>query len=137
MKEVDTYLIGIKSKEKIKIKVRFDHGSYNVKIVSDLFEVIIKSSLDYLDTYKKLQSFFEDKGYLICLNGSRIDINASGFLRDSTNGLSVYLFTYEFEKEKKILDIFDVNTENIGTIDQQKEYFKEWKKQYKSFLDKQ
>ena len=116
---------------KEKINITYNLKKFRIELFSKRFGRIVKEGVDFLDSYKKIQFFLEEKGFLICLNGSRIDINSSGFLRDSSNGLLTYLLSYDFMKEKDILNIFDICVENIGTIKDQIIYFENWKKEFK------
>lgn len=136
IKKVETYLLDIETRQKCcKALLEYSENPIRIVFKSDMTPQIEVNGIDLLDCYRKLQILLEDKGYLIYLNGSRIDVLASGFLRDSTNGISVYQFTYNFNADKPVLNIFDVSDmDKIGTIKEQKEFMKEWKIRYKCFF---
>ena len=136
IKEVEAFLTEINNRSKlIRIILRYRDNPPEVVVESNIFNTIKTEGIDLLECFQKLQITIEEKGYLLALNGSRKDIQASGFLRDSTNGISTYLLSEDFDSEKTILNIFNYyNGPKLGTIEEQKEYYKKWKMMYKSFL---
>ncbi|WP_437395118.1 hypothetical protein [Flagellimonas lutimaris] len=139
IKEVETYLVDIETRKKFgKALLQYSVNPTKINLRTNLMIQVIVSGIDLLDCYRKLQIHLEEKGCLICLNGSRKDVQASGFLRDSSNGISTYQLTYDFDAEKPVLNIFDIcEPHGIGTIKEQKDFMKKWKIEYKKYLAQQ
>ncbi|MBP2182749.1 hypothetical protein [Amycolatopsis magusensis] len=50
---------------------------------------------DVLDALTKLRTALEEHGWLLAVQGARLNAHPSGLLRDSTNGKRVYLMSKE------------------------------------------
>ncbi|RJE71209.1 hypothetical protein [Reichenbachiella sp. MSK19-1] len=139
IKEVETYLIDIVTRQNFeKVSLKYDESKLEVSIKSETINQIEVDGADLLDCYRKVQELLEEKGYLLCLNGSRIDVQASGLLRDSTNGISTYQFTEDFTSDKPILNIFHPSDRGyIGTVQEHRDFIANWKIKYKNYLKQQ
>jgi hypothetical protein len=83
---------------------------------------------DYFECLIKLREIFEKRKWILLCNGSRYDVFPSGMARDMGKGLKAYKL--EMGKPAKIEDLVNIfeeaEIEKIGTIEEQKEYYKKW-----------
>lgn len=89
---------------------------------------------DLFDSFCKLRLVLESQGFRILCNGARIDSYPSPMSRNMCGGAKLYKMTIGQRVERKdLLRIFDkADIESVGTVDEQKAYFKKWRKSLNS-----
>lgn len=84
------------------------------------------SGIDLYECLQWYRSQLENEDIFILCNGSKIDTYPSGQLRDMSNGIHTYLL--EMNKAPSIiLNLLGFSDHNIGTIQEQNDYYKKWK----------
>ncbi len=125
MKTSKTYIKREFSNSKIDIEIKYNQSESTIELVSSAIENSTWKGVDLLDAFNKMRAYLEDKGYLIFVNGARENSWASGFLRDSSNGLLTYIYTLE---NKDVVNIFDLCETRIVKYSKQRKFYDEWRK---------
>ncbi|MET6997066.1 hypothetical protein [Chitinophaga defluvii] len=108
---------------------------FNIKLIWDR-EPLLYSGTDLYECLQLCRKRLEGDGIFILCNGSRIDTYPSRQLRDTSNGVRTYLL--EAGKTPSIiLNLLDFTECNIGTIQEQNNYYKKWKDDLKILLNQQ
>lgn len=88
------------------------------------------SDVDFLAALNQLRRAFAVDGWLIAVQGSRIDSYASGMIRDMLSARRVYVIQMgRHALRGHLVDIFaDADPAQVGTDEQQAEFYKAWRK---------
>jgi hypothetical protein len=71
----------------------------------------------------------EHSGWIIAVQGSRVDTYPSGMLRDMLGGRRVYVLEMGRHVERAhLVDTFaEADVQQIGTVDEQIEFYRQWR----------
>lgn len=121
-----TYIKREFSNSKIDIEIKYNQSKNTVELISSVIGNSTWKGIDLLDAFNKMRAYIEDKGFLIYVNGARENSWASGFLRDSSNGLLTYIYTFE---NKDVVNIFDLCETRIVKYSKQRKFYDKWRKE--------
>lgn len=128
-------IISIRKKDsniEIESILQYDVKCNEVKFTNKLFGEQSFKGIDLLDAFNQLRSFIEKNGFLILVNGARINVWASGMLRDMSNGISTYVL--EENGNQHIVNIFDPCVSDIVEFEEQKKFHNNWLREHKNRL---
>ncbi len=83
---------------------------------------------DFFECLCYLRKAFEEIGWLLLCNGSRIDAFPSGMSRQMGGGLKLYITKLgEHSRMEDIVVLFDIApADTVGTVQEQLDYHKKW-----------
>jgi hypothetical protein len=114
---INSYCIYFQEVGDSSISMQFDDG------------VVLKfEGQDLFCSLRLLRKYFEEKGAKVLCNGARIDAYPSGMSRSMGRGRKIYLLSHGKQARRAdLVDIFDyANPEQIGSVEAQELYYKEW-----------
>ncbi|MBN6034103.1 hypothetical protein [Amycolatopsis sp. 195334CR] len=79
---------------------------------------------DVLDALVKLRTSLEAHGWLLAVQGARLNAHASGLLRDSTNGKRVYLMSEERGPYPAVDTLARADPDQVATLEEQARYIR-------------
>jgi hypothetical protein len=106
-----------------------DGNHWFIDFKSSVFQGLFQDG-DLFSCLCQLRNSLEKIGWNILCNGARINSWASTMSRQMGGGFKIYLLTMNEEMDRKnLVRIFDeANAEEIGTVDQQFDFYKKWLK---------
>jgi hypothetical protein len=112
-----------------EIRYYSDADDWFIEFKSSIFEGVFQDG-DIFSCLCELRKSLEKIGWNIMCNGARINSWATTMSRQMGGGFKIYLLTINEEMDrKKLVRIFDeASAQEIGTVDQQFDFYKKWLK---------
>lgn len=115
----------------VSLKLEYDDIEASIKLFySDHFNFcFLGKGLNFFDALCDLRAKLEEKGYFLCINGSRIDFYPSNMTLQMSLGLVGYKIELGIQATEK-LNTFDecLDLKKLVTVSEQKSFFSKWLK---------
>jgi hypothetical protein len=84
---------------------------------------------DLFQALQEIRSELEPRGWLIAVQGARVDAYPTGMVRDMIGARRVYILRVSQQAQREhLVDIFaEAAADSLGTVEQQKNYYRDWR----------
>lgn len=127
----DRRVLLVRGDEQVTCRLRWDSlsdRSYRL-IIEGPAGVVDEVGADLFDALRNLRRKLELDGWLIAVQGARVDAYASGMVRDMLGARHVYLIQIgRHVAREHLVDIFaEADKRYLSTLEEQAEFFERWK----------
>lgn len=131
MRTIEIYMLYEGQRLPTELELKYDNTFAYIKLVN-LHNSEFKfnaSGANYFEALCNLREQIEPLGYLLCINGSRLDFYPSNMTLQMSLGLIGYEITFGHQGRNKV-NTFDecLDISKLATVVEQKNYFLNWVK---------
>lgn len=131
MKTIEIHMLYEGQRLPVELKLKYDNAFAYIKLVN-MYDSEFKfkaSGTNYFEALCNLREQIEPLGYLLCINGSRLDFYPSNMTLQMSLGLIGYEIVFGHQGRNKI-NTFDECLDNnkLAIVVEQKKYFSNWVK---------